>query len=110
MGEGILNCYNALPRKRARAPRARFVPLLNASATSLSPECRAKSQYTQNEIILDDSCHDWVCVNAAQVNPFQGTPRFEVTRRFPGYCVKLSGRGSEAKPDPGEAGTQTFGD
>ncbi len=104
-GEGILNCYNALPRLPGRAPRRFFVPLINASATAPSPQCGAKSRYTQNRIILSEACRDLVCVNAAHINPYGGTPLFEITPGSPGFCARLPGKDAEDNPLGVGAGT-----
>jgi hypothetical protein len=94
-GEGILNCYNALPRLPGRTPRRLFVPLVNASATAPSAQCGAKSRYTQNRIILSEACRDRVCINAAHINPYGGGRSLKSSRvsrasapGFPGKTLK----------------------
>jgi len=117
MGEGILNCYNALPRPPGRSPRARFVPLVNPSATSPDPQCKKESRYTQNRIVLSDACRGRVCVNAAHINPAQGELHFEVVPNVAGFCTKLPAAGGRENPEetrgenrpPPKAGESTGG-
>jgi hypothetical protein len=101
----IAEAETGVGAKWALYARRFFAPLINASETAPSPQCGAKSRFTQNRIILSGACRDLVWVNAAHINPYGGTPLFEITPGSPGFCARLPGKDAEDNPLGVGAGT-----
>lgn len=102
-GEGLYHCYNALPRKIRPVP-GRFVPLVDPVVGAPGNDCLERSRYTQNRILLSESCPARVCVNAASINP-QEAMSFAPGPHGMGYCRLAVEPGRMAAPAAGSGGS-----
>lgn len=86
LGEGVVNCYNALPLPRGSAPYIPIAPLVAADIGNPGDACLEQSYFTQNRIVLDESCPELVCVNADRINPRQHELHLAISSEHRRWC------------------------
>lgn len=90
-GVGIANCYNPLSRninliKKIQATKE-SVPVLKyfIEGQDISDQCRTKSYFTANQLIIDPSCPKRFCLNLNDINPKE-ISRFSYNAKDMTYC------------------------
>jgi hypothetical protein len=87
-GQGIDNCYNALPRSPAPLRRASaWLPLVQNDVGRTPRACLEESYFTQTRVVLGEHCPARTCTNLARVNPGEDAPSFVRLRDPDAYCV-----------------------
>jgi hypothetical protein len=88
-GEGIDNCYNALPRSPApERGKSTWLPLIDTTGRAPPPACIEESYYTQNRVVLGEHCPKGTCTNIARVNPGEREPALTQQTWNERYCTE----------------------
>ena len=84
----ISNCYNPLPKResiqREDIERQHFIQKTNL----ISNECLSNSFLTQNNIYIDHSCPNEICLEIIDINPYQQIPSFYSYQKDNKWCLK----------------------
>lgn len=86
-GVGVINCYNALPRRiHSLWPPAGMHRLIDERYGSPSPRCIEESRFTQSELAIAESCPEFVCLNLDAINVHDPPDGVRYDRRLRRLC------------------------